>query len=261
MVILVAISAVAGIVGTGIGGVLGVFFGAKTKKTLGGVLGFASGVMLSIVCFDLLPHAIFIAKNFFFVIATVLSGVLMVMLMRYFVDKYSSANKNSIAPILAAQSNVSSATLSHSSLYRAGIVMFLAISLHNFPEGMAITSSGYNNQTSGILLGALIAIHDIPEGMSIASPLVAGGMDKTKTVFLTALSGAFTLLGGIVGYLISSISPIFTALSIAFAAGAMLDVTFGELLPEALNANKGYLTSVFVIVGIIVGLILSTLLS
>ena len=258
MLILIFISAIAGIVGTGLGGVVGVFFGTK-PKTLNGVLGFASGIMLSIVCFDLLPEALFISKNIFFVVAATLGGVLMVMLLRLFVDKKN--NNSTSDDLLVNKSNeISLNATNKASLYRAGIIMFLAISLHNFPEGMAISSGGYENQTSGIMIGLLIALHNIPEGMSIASPLIGGGMKRTKAVLLTALSGAFTLLGGIVGYLISSFSPLFRALSVAFAGGAMLDVTFGELLPEAMNLGKGYVTSFFVIVGIIIGLILTTIL-
>lgn len=263
MLLLVAVSAVAGIIGTGIGGIIGVFFGNKNEKTLSGVLGFASGVMLSIVCFDLLPQAIFISKNLFFVIAALLGGVLMVLLLSYIVDKYTIYRKSSVSAnnSLVTLSGAELASPSGNSLYRAGIIMFLAISLHNFPEGMAIGSGGYSNQANGIMLAILIAIHNVPEGMSIASPLVAGGMGKAKSVILCAISGVFTMFGGMAGYLLSSFSSLFTALSIAFAAGAMLYVTFGEILPEAIIVNKGRSPSSLVIVGIIVGLLLSTLLA
>lgn len=264
MFVLVLVSAIAGIVGTGIGGIVGVFFGRKNEKTLSGVLGFASGVMLSIVCFDLLPQAIFMSNSLCFVIASLLGGVIMVLLLGCFVDKYTEYRKKDIKThdnLLDLNYLEVPPTSGNTSLYRAGIIMFLAISLHNFPEGMAIGAGGYTNQANGIMLGMLIALHNVPEGMSISSPLVAGGMNKVKAVLLTAISGAFTLLGGIVGYLISSFSVLFTALSIAFAGGAMLYVTFGEIIPEALNLNKGHASSIFVIVGIIVGLLISTLLA
>lgn len=264
MLIILAISAGAGIIGTGLGGLIGIFFGSKSEKALSGILSFSAGVMISIVCFDLIPEAITISQNIYFVLAATASGILMVVVIGNIVDKLNInrkkilAEKKNIANMVCLQPNlIQNGT---NSLYRAGLVMLLAIALHNLPEGMAIGAGSSYNQTKGAMLALLIAIHNIPEGMSIAAPLCAGGMNKVKAVLLASVSGGATILGGIIGYLISSVNLLFTAISLAFAGGAMLFVTFGEIIPEAISADKNRSFAFFTIIGILFGIYLCYLL-
>ncbi len=264
MLNILIISAGAGIIGTGLGGLIGIFFGSKSEKALSGILSFSAGVMLSIVCFDLIPEALSISQNIYFVLAATASGILMVVVIGYWVDKINCNRKNSIE----AKNKITNIACvdpalsrnGKSSLYRAGLVMLLAIALHNLPEGMAIGAGSSVSQVRGSMLGLLIAIHNIPEGMSIAAPLCAGGMGKAKSVLLASLSGASTVIGGLIGYLISSVNMFFTAISLAFAGGAMLFVTFGEIIPEAVSADKNRSFAFFTIIGILVGIFLCNLL-
>ena len=125
-----------------------------------------------------------------------------------------------------------------SQLFIAGLVMAFAIALHNFPEGMVIGASYASDELTGgvdgIAMAIVIGLHNIPEGMAVSVPLVAGGMHKVKATLLTALTGAPTILGAMLGYFLGTLSPVMLALSLSFASGAMLYVVFGELLPEAI---------------------------
>ena len=106
-----------------------------------------------------------------------------------------------------------------------------------------------------LVLAILIGLHNIPEGMAISVPLINGGISKRRAVLLTALSGAPTIIGAILGFLIGDIGTLGLALSLSFASGAMLYVTFGEILPQSILMYRSKLPAFFVIIGILVGLI------
>ena len=107
----------------------------------------------------------------------------------------------------------------------------------------------------GLFLSLLIAFHNLPEGMAISAPLVGGEMSKVKAVMLTALSGVPTIIGGVIGHFIGSASNIGVAFSLAFASGAMLYVVFYEIIPQSLLMSKSNLNSLFILIGMLVGLI------
>ena len=146
-------------------------------------------------------------------------------------------------------------------LFIAGVVMAFAIALHNLPEGMVIGASYAGDEGSiiggaGFLVAIVIGLHNIPEGMSVSVPLIAGGMGKKKAVLITALSGAPTILGAMLGYSLGLISPIWLSLSLSFAGGAMLYVVFCELLPEAFLMWKSKTPGLLTLIGAMLGLIL-----
>ena len=91
--------------------------------------------------------------------------------------------------------------------------------------------------------------------MAISVPLINGGIKRRKAIFLTALAGAPTILGAIIGYLIGDMGALGLALSLSFASGAMLYVTFGEIIPQSILMYRSKLPAFFVIIGILVGLI------
>jgi ZIP family zinc transporter len=86
---------------------------------------------------------------------------------------------------------------------------------------------------------------------------LAGGVSKFKVVLLTALSGAPTLIGGLAGMLLGSISDIAVALSLSSAGGAMLYIVFGEMMPQSIIMMKNRTASIITLFGIIVGLIVT----
>ena len=143
-------------------------------------------------------------------------------------------------------------------LFVAGIVMACAIALHNVPEGMTIGASYASNNgvmgSAALVLAILIGLHNIPEGMAVSVPLITGGMSRAKAVFITALSGAPTIIGALLGYLLGEIGAMGLALSLGFASGAMLYVVFGEILPQAILMYHSKLPAFSAIIGMLVGL-------
>ncbi len=120
------------------------------------------------------------------------------------------------------------------------IMMVLAVTLHNIPEGMAVgvvyagLVSGSANITAGgaLALALGIAIQNFPEGAIISMPLYAEGRSKSKSFFLGVLSGAVEPVFGALTVMVTSLVVPAMPYLLSFAAGAMLYVVVEELIPE-----------------------------
>ena len=269
--ILLIVTAIAGIAGTGIGGILGALLQKDSNRTASLLLSFAAGIMLGVVCFDLIPEAVETNAGVMMVIAAVATGVAVIYLLNYLIDRNTNPE---VAHIDANHPKTADDLdeLIHSdhfgvhraqkenrlALFVAGIVMASAIALHNVPEGMTIGASYASNNgvmgSAALILAILIGMHNIPEGMAVSVPLITGGMKKWKAVLITAASGIPTILGALLGYLLGEIGAIGLALSLGFASGAMLYVVFGEILPQAILMYHSKLPAFSTIVGMLVGL-------
>ena len=261
----------AGVVGTGLGGLIGAMLQKNSNRTVSLLLSFAGGVMLSVVCFDLVTEAIETDVGILTVILAVALGVTVTYVLNYLIDRKTNPEVphiDSNHPKTADDLD----ELIHSdhleqhyankddnfSLFVAGIVMACAIALHNVPEGMTIGASYASNNgvmgSAALVLAILIGLHNIPEGMAVSVPLITGGMGKWKAVLITAASGIPTIIGALLGYLLGEIGALGLALSLGFASGAMLYVVFGEILPQAILMYHSKLPAFSTIIGMLVGL-------
>lgn len=89
----------------------------------------------------------------------------------------------------------------------------------------------------------------------MAVPMKSGGMGKTKAVVLTLLSGVTTGIGALVGAAIGGISSIVISVCLAFAAGAMLYIVSGELIPESNKIYSGRIGIIGNILGFVIGIL------
>ena len=105
-------------------------------------------------------------------------------------------------------------------------------------------------------MAIVIGLHNVPEGMAVAVPLISGGMRKGKAAVLTAITGAPTVLGAILGLYLGTMGPSALSLSLSFASGAMLYVVFGELMPEAILMWRSKLPALATVIGILTGLVI-----
>ena len=106
------------------------------------------------------------------------------------------------------------------------------------------------------LLFTAVTLHNIPEGMAVSVPLINGGMSRVRAVAATAACGLPTVLGAWLGYWLGDIGPLGLSLSLGFASGAMLYVVFGEIIPQSVLMYRSKLPTFFVIVGILLGLLI-----
>lgn len=193
--------------------------------------------MISIVCFDLIPEGLEIA-GIPLIILGILFGVICMIVCDVLVQKKFCVNTSK----------------NTNSLLKTGIIVSIGLALHNFPEGLAIGSGFGASIKLGYSLAIAILLHDIPEGVSMAVPMKNGGMKVSKVIFYVVLSGITTGIGAFFGALVGIISQEVIAICLSFAAGAMLYIVSGELIPESNKLYKGRTNSIGNIAGFILGI-------
>ena len=268
---LILTTAIAGVVGTGLGGLIGALLQKDSNRTVSLLLSFAGGVMLAVVCFDLAVEAIETQVGIFTVIGSIAMGVAVIYFLNWLIDRKTNPEVPHIdanhphthddldelihADHFREHYNHNDSRLA---LFVAGMVMACAIALHNVPEGMTIGASYASNDgvmgRAALVLAVLIGLHNIPEGMAVSVPLISGGMAKWKAVCITAASGIPTVVGALLGYWLGEIGPMGLCMSLGFASGAMLYVVFGEILPQAIIMYRSKLPAFSAIAGILVGM-------
>lgn len=280
-ILILVLSLVAGIVGTGLGGFIGVLLKNKGNKVMGRVLSFAGGVMVGVVTFEMLPEAVEYSKienpfeqsGILIAVSALVVGMLIIFGLNKMLDvvenmrgthksieelhhetKVIEAN-DALMEANACGNTAAVQTVDKKSLLKAGVIMLLAIAFHNLPEGMAIGASGASNSQTGILVAIIIAVHNIPEGMAISAPLASGGVKGWKTILLTALAGAATVVGALIGLAVGGISRLASGICMGLAGGAMLYVTFCEILPQSILMEEGRVPAVSMLVGIVCSMV------
>ena len=275
---IIGITALAGMGGTGMGGLVSCLFRKDSSKTVSLLLSFAAGVMTAVVCFDLLTEALHpnqMSTNVWLVVAGVLVGYVVIALLNAWIDRNTNhevahidENHPRTADSLEELTHANhlqehrEGRQPRSGLFLAGLVMAAAIALHNVPEGMVIGASFARTaqetllNRGGLTMAIVIGLHNIPEGMAVAVPLISGGMPKWRSVLVTALTGFPTVLGALLGYSVGAMGPFALALSLSFASGAMLYVVFGELMPESILMWRSKLPAAATIIGMLTGLII-----
>lgn len=246
-------------VGTALGSACVFFLKHEMKPFLQKILlGFASGVMVAASVWSLLIPAMNMSKGMgrlAFIPAAV--GLLLGMAFLLLMDR--------VIPHLHLGSDEPEGA--HSSLSKSMMLIF-AVTLHNFPEGMAVgvVFAGMLEGSAGITLaGAFalaigIAIQNFPEGAIISMPLKGTGISRGKAFLYGAASGIVEPLGALLTiWLASYIEPVLPYL-LAFAAGAMLYVVVEELIPEASEGEHSNIATVGFAIGFVLMMILDVAL-
>lgn len=217
------------------------------------LIGFAAGVMIAASIWSLIIPAIELSEgqgNKGWLAASIgfMLGILILMLAENQIDKIENikTNKTSLSTWM----------------------MFLAVTLHNIPEGMAVgvTFAGLISGKVGITVaGAItlaigIGIQNIPEGAIISMPLKSEGISKTKSFIYGMLSGIVEPIGSIITISLTNfILPVLSYL-LAFAAGAMIYVVSSELIPQMQIGKYKNLATISLGIGFIVMMSLDVVL-
>ena len=237
-----------GTIGTTIGGIIGCSLKSQSNKFLSFILSFAAGLMMAVICFDLIPEALGLSQITEVIIGIVL-GIVVMIFCDLIVDKIFSKK-----PILNQNTNKVS-----NNLLKTGIIVSIGLAIHNIPEGLAIGSGFEASLKLGFSLAIAICFHDIPEGISMALPMKNGGMKAYKIMFYVILSGIATGVGALIGSIVGKISEQIIAIALSFAAGAMLYIVSGELIPESNSLYKGRISALGNMIGFIIGICVTLL--
>lgn len=233
------------------GALLAVFTQSKHEKFVQYAESLASGFMLAVVFFDLLPNANENAE-FITVFFGLLAGIVTILLFNKISNREMCTNSTKYAIMKNIDSSKPQGR-NDSKRLMAGLTTAFAVALHNIPEGIALGS--LNGQEVLISTAILIALHNIPEGVAMSIPLARIGVKWYKVLFFALITGACTVLGWGIGVLVGGISKEFIAFMLAISSGAMLQIVFGDLITEMQNKNCGNIT----LLGLLFGMVIATL--
>lgn len=223
---------------TALGSGMVFFFRDINQKVLNAMLGFAAGIMIAASFWSLLNPAIQMAKeNGDTPWIPAVTGFLFGGVFLLIIDK--------ILPHLHMGLAIDKAEGIKTSWQRS-VLLVLAITLHNIPEGLAVGvafGALANSPTIGTLTGAIalaigIGLQNFPEGAAVSIPLRREGMARKKAFQYGQLSGVVEPIAGVLGaLLVVYIKPILPY-ALSFAAGAMIFVVIEELIPEAQRGDE-----------------------
>jgi ZIP family zinc transporter len=239
--------------GTGLGALPALMLKNVSERLFSSLLGAAAGIMLAATAFSLLTPGMTAGKELWpdshLGLLAVSLGMTAGALFLHFADKklphlhfeeIPNENVNSLQKVW---------------------LFIIAITIHNFPEGMSVgVSFGTGDMKNGIVLAIAIALQNIPEGLAVALPLVALGYNKWKAVGIATLTGLVEPIGGLLGVTMVTVFTPTLPIAMGFAAGAMLFVISEEIIPETHAKGRSRYATFSLMLGFIIMMVLDNLL-
>ena len=238
---------------TALGASLVFFFKEINKNLLNGMLGFAAGVMTAASFWSLLEPSIEMAEELGqipWLMAAI--GFMVGGLFLYLVDK--------LLPHLHPGLDTSQAEGIKTNWQRS-VLLVLAITLHNIPEGLAVgvafgaVAYGLPSASlaGAVVLAIGIGLQNFPEGAAVSIPLRREGLSRRKAFFYGQASGIVEPISGVIGAMAVVSMRHMLPFALAFAAGAMMYVVVEELIPEGQQGENGQRHSDIATIGFLIG--------
>lgn len=148
-------------------------------------------------------------------------------------------------------------------------LLFLAITIHNIPEGLAVGVTfgalTYGNVSTSALLGALglaigIGLQNIPEGAALSIPIRADGKSRLKAFYWGAMSAIVEPIGAVVGAALVLLMLPVLPYALSFAAGAMIFVVVEELIPESQTNGNTDVATLGLMLGFVIMMVMDVAL-
>ncbi|PKM95445.1 MAG: ZIP family metal transporter [Firmicutes bacterium HGW-Firmicutes-1] len=245
---------------TALGASLVFFMKEMNQKVLDGMLGFAAGVMVAASFWSLLAPAIDMAEGgplppwLVVAIGFLLGGVFLRVVDRYL-------------PHLHIGEPIENAEGVKSHLQKS-VLLVLAITLHNIPEGLAVGvafGAVTGNIEGATLAGAIalaigIGIQNFPEGAAVSMPLRREGFSRRKSFMYGQASGIVEPIAGVIGAIAVISMRAILPYALAFAAGAMIFVVVEELIPESQANHNTHIATMGAMLGFTIMMILDVAL-
>jgi zinc transporter, ZIP family len=237
---------------TGLGALPVVFFRNISNNLFSSLLGAAAGVMLAATAFSLLVPGIesgdliWPGKGIYVVSVGMLLGAFFLhyadsQLPHVHLDSVVDQQMNSLRKIW---------------------LFVIAITIHNFPEGMSVgVSFGSGDMKNGLVLAIAIALQNIPEGLAVALPLVSLGYNRWRAVGIATLTGLVEPIGGLLGITMVTLFQSVLPVAMGFAAGAMLFVISEEIIPETHAKGRSRYATYSLMIGFIIMMSIDTMIS
>jgi ZIP family zinc transporter len=201
------------------------FFRSVPRRLMDAMMGASGGIMVAAACWSLLQPAIRIAG-----VAPATFGLVVGGLVLFVLDK----SLPHVHPEFPDEATPEGPAVR----WRRAILLMVAITIHNIPEGLAVgVSYGAGSLGAATALAIGIGLQNIPEGLAIALPLRREGMGRFKSFWYGQLSAAVEPVAGVLGAAVVVTSHAMLPYAMAGAAGAMIYVVVEELIPETVRSG------------------------
>ncbi len=248
---------------TGLGAFPFFFVRALPRRVYDGILGLGAGLMLAAATLGLLTEALAGVRTdagldgtrLALVIAGFIAGVGVAAVMdRFIPHRHARGHRHHIGP--HAHEEEPSEDL------RRSYAIVGALSIHRFPEGLAI-GAGFvatGSHRLGLLLAAAVALQNACEGVVMGAPLRRSGVSPVRGLLVVLLSGATVPLGALVGHTLSAATTSLLPFVLALAGGTLIYVTSNEIIPESHSHGHEGTASAGVVTGFLATLIIDAIL-
>ncbi|MHA2363420.1 MAG: ZIP family metal transporter [Candidatus Hodarchaeales archaeon] len=244
IIIGIVASLLAGI-STGIGAIPIFFKKDISKQYMDILLGFAAGVMLAASAFSLLVPALEMENVFIVAFSFGFGGLFIHLIDRWAPHQHFIKGKEGLP-----MDRLSALWL-----------FIIAITIHNFPEGLAVgVAFGSEEISTGIIIAIAIALQNIPEGSAVAFPMVREGYTKRKAFGIATVTGLVEPIGGAIGVIAVTLATGLLGFGMAFAAGAMVFVVSDEIIPESHRLGHERGATMGLLLGFIIMMVLDNLI-
>ena len=236
---------------TGVGALPALFFKNISDKVLNTMLGGAAGVMLAATSFSLIVPGMEYGNQIWpgYGVYVVVFGMLVGAVFLDRLDKWLPHEHFVLGPE------------GPSTAMKRIWLFIIAITIHNFPEGLAVgVGFGTGDIGAGSSLAMGIGLQNMPEGLAVAMPLMGLGYSRWRAVGIATLTGLVEPLGGFLGVAAVTVFHSVLPFGLAFAAGSMLFVISDEIIPETHAKGKSRLATFGVMVGFVIMMALDNLL-
>ncbi|MGL5972499.1 MAG: zinc transporter ZupT [Oscillospiraceae bacterium] len=234
---------------TGIGSCIA-FFSKKTNtKFLSIILGFSAGVMIYVSTIDIFPKSQILLQDQFgpktgtlLTVISFFAGMLLICLIDKLIPHTQNPHEVKKVENLGNGSILNASQESH--LMKTGLFTALALTIHNFPEGMATFIIALKEPTLAMPIVIAIALHNIPEGIAVSVPIYYATGDKKKAFLYSFASGLSEPIGALFAYLILMpfLNDTLYGMLFALVGGIMVFISLDELLPAAREYDEHHIS-------------------
>ena len=211
----------------------------KLRNKLGTIMAFASGVLIAVPLFDLIPESLNLAANTDIPTHYLMYAIAIGFIILYILDRYFSV-------LRICQDN----TCKNVHHKRGGLWGAIELSVHSFMDGFAIGTGFHFNFNVGIIVAVAVIAHDFSDGISTVTVMLHSGNSLKSSMRMLALDAIAPVMGAITAIFIR-IPEIYVIFLLSFFSGGFLYIGASDLLPEAHEQNPPLVSLVSSIAGFI----------
>jgi ZIP family zinc transporter len=246
---------------TGIGSLLACFARQTSRRFLAVSLGFSAGVMIYVSMVEIffkgrqvLVGALGTRQGSWVAVLTFFGGITLVAIIDRLVPQPENPHEmhgvEELGVVCICPTPAEPASVAAPRMMRMGLLVAMAIGIHNFPEGLATFVVALKEPTLGLTIAFAIALHNIPEGIAVSIPIYYATGSRKKALVYSFLSGLAEPLGAAIGIalLLPFMNDLVYGMLFACVAGIMVFISLDQLLPAAEKYGEHHL-SIYGLVG------------